>query len=95
MPEPTMPTRTDTPADALGPTALVLGALSTVGVCAPALFLFPWAVIAGALAVTLGATGIRYALQGTGRLCTAVAGTVLGAVGFVGTGALIWVLGVS
>ncbi|MFC9427608.1 hypothetical protein [Streptomyces sp. NPDC056987] len=95
MPEPTTPVRTDTPADALGPTALVLGALSTVGVCVPALFLFPWAVIAGALAVTLGAAGIRYALHGIGRLWTAVAGTVLGAAGFVGTVALIWVLGTS
>ncbi|MEV7869669.1 hypothetical protein AB0P17_27065 [Streptomyces sp. NPDC088124] len=95
MPEPTMPVRTDTPADALGPTALVLGALSAAGVCVPALFLFPWAVIAGALAVTLGAAGIRYALRGTGRLWTAVTGTVLGAVGFLGTVALIWALGAS
>lgn len=31
MPEPTVPDPTDTPAVALGPTALVLGAISAIG----------------------------------------------------------------
>lgn len=94
MPEPTVPDRTDTPAVALGPTALVLGALSAIGAWAPALALvtLPWASIAGALAVTFGAAGIHHARHGVGRLWTALAGTTLGAIGFAGTIVLIWAL---
>ncbi|MCX5343329.1 hypothetical protein [Streptomyces atratus] len=94
MPEPTVPDRTDTPAVALGPTALVLGAISATGTWAPALAFvaFPWAIIAGGLAVTLGVAGIHYARHGTGRLWTAIAGTTLGAIGFVGTTTLIWAI---
>ncbi|WP_039933504.1 hypothetical protein [Streptomyces viridochromogenes] len=80
-------TATDSPATALGPTALVLGAFSAVGTWA---FLIPWTVLAGALAVTFGAMGMHYARKGLGRLWTAVAGTVLGAAGFIGTVTLLW-----
>ncbi|MBT2510787.1 hypothetical protein J7I98_34195 [Streptomyces sp. ISL-98] len=91
MPEPTVPDRTDTPAVALGPTALVLGAFSAIGSWVPALVpTLPWGFIAGALAVTFGAAGIHYAVHGTGRLWTAIAGTILGTVGLVGTITLIW-----
>ncbi|MFI9587862.1 hypothetical protein ACIHCQ_40075 [Streptomyces sp. NPDC052236] len=94
MPEPTVPDRTDTPAVALGPTALVLGVISAAGAWAPALAFaaLPWAIIAGALAVTFGAAGIHYARHGTGRLWTAIAGTTLGAIGFTGATTLIWAL---
>ncbi|GGT40580.1 hypothetical protein GCM10010207_45750 [Streptomyces atratus] len=94
MPEPTVPDPTDTPAVALGPTALVLGAISVIGTWVPALafVMFPWAIIAGALAVTLGTAGIHYACHDTGRLWTAIAGTTLGIIGFVGTMTLIWAL---
>jgi hypothetical protein len=77
----------DSPATALGPTALVLGLFSAVGTWA---FLFPWTVLAGALAVTFGATGLHYARRGTGRLWPAAAGTALGAIGFIGTVTLLW-----
>ncbi|MEU6681825.1 hypothetical protein [Streptomyces sp. NPDC046832] len=83
----TAPRDSDSPATALGPTALVLGAFSAVGTWA---FLFPWTVLAGALAVTFGAMGLHYARQGTGRMWTAAAGTTLGAIGFIGTATLIW-----
>ncbi|MFF1913131.1 hypothetical protein ACFVYE_16150 [Streptomyces sp. NPDC058239] len=91
MPEPTVPDRTDTPAVALGPTALVLGAVSATGAWVPALVFvtLPWAFIAGALSITLGAAGIHYAHHGTGRLWTAIAGTTLGVIGLVGTIVLI------
>lgn len=88
MPEPTVPDRTDTPAVALGPTALVLGVISVAG----AFVALPMMIIAGALAVTLGAAGIHYACHGVGRLWAAIAGTTLGAIGFVGTITLIWAL---
>ncbi|MFI9050820.1 hypothetical protein [Streptomyces sp. NPDC053427] len=95
MPEPTVPDRTDTPAVALGPTALVLGALSAAGAWAPALALvtFPWALIAGGLAVTFGAAGIHYARHGIGHLWAATAGTTLGALGLAGTLALFGAFG--
>ncbi|WP_251021424.1 hypothetical protein [Streptomyces sp. ISL-98] len=89
MPEPTVPDRTDTPAVALGPTALVLGAVSVVF----AYVMFPWAIIAGALAVTLGAAGIHNARHGIGRLWTAIAGTTLGGLGFTGATTFLWALG--
>lgn len=92
MPEPTVPDPTDTPAVALGPTALVLGAISAIGAWVPALATFPGAIIAGALAVTLGAAGIHYARNGTGRLWTAIAGTTLGTIGVVSTITLIWAI---
>ncbi|MER7401881.1 hypothetical protein ABT373_05185 [Streptomyces sp. NPDC000070] len=85
----TTPMETDTPATALGPTALVLGVFSAVGTWA---FLVPWTVIAGGLAITFGAMGMHYARRGTGRMWTATAGTVLGAVGFFGTATLFWSL---
>lgn len=92
MPEPTVSDRTDTPAVALGPTALVLGAFSAICAWVPALVLatLPWGFIAGVLAVTFGAAGIHYAVHGIGRLRTAIAGTTLGTVGLVGTITLIW-----
>ncbi|MGW0700248.1 hypothetical protein ACWD0A_13245 [Streptomyces sp. NPDC002867] len=94
MPESTVPDRTDTPAVALGPTSLVLGAFSAVGIWGLAFATFPFAIIAGGLAVTLGAAGIHYAARhGIGRLWTAVAGTALGAVGLVGALGLAWSLG--
>lgn len=95
MPEPTVPGRTDTPAVALGPTALVLGAISAICPWTPALALatLPWAVIAGGLAIALGAMGIHHAREGAGRLWTAVAGTTLGAIGFVGATTFLWALG--
>ncbi|MFF6915780.1 hypothetical protein [Streptomyces sp. NPDC012466] len=83
----TAPEDTDSPATALGPTALVLGAFSAVGTWA---FLFPWTVLAGALAVTFGAMGLHYARRGTGRLWPAAAGTALGAIGVVSTVTLLW-----
>ncbi|MFF5369134.1 hypothetical protein [Streptomyces sp. NPDC013187] len=85
----TAPGDTDSPATALGPTALVLGTFSAVGTWA---FLFPWTVLAGALAMTFGATGLHYARKGMGRMWPAAAGTVLGAIGFIGTVTLIWTL---
>lgn len=92
MSEPTVSDRDDTPAVALGPVALLLGAFSTIGVWAPWLTLYtlPWTVITGALAMTFGAAGIHYARRGTGRLATAVAGTALGTLGFGGIVALLW-----
>jgi hypothetical protein len=95
MPDLVASDRSDTPAVALGPTALVLGAFSAVGAWVPALVFvtLPWAFIAGALAVTFGVWGIHYARQGTGRLWTAVAGTTLGAMGCSGTFTLLWALG--
>ncbi|GAP53342.1 hypothetical protein [Streptomyces azureus] len=81
------PMETDTPATALGPTALVLGTFSAVGTWA---FLIPWTVLAGALAITFGVMGVHHARRGTGRMWTAAAGTILGAVGFIGTATLLW-----
>ncbi|MGW6641014.1 hypothetical protein [Streptomyces iakyrus] len=83
----TASTDKDSPATALGSTALVLGVFSAVGTWA---FLFPWTVLAGALAVTFGAMGLHYARRGTGRLWPAAAGTALGAIGFIGTVTLLW-----
>ncbi|MFI1762545.1 hypothetical protein ACH41H_10935 [Streptomyces sp. NPDC020800] len=85
MSAPTAPGRNDSPAVALGPTSLVLGAVAAVGAW-PSLMLavLPWSFIAGPLAVTFGIAGIHYARQGVGRMGTAVAGTVLGAVGVAG-----------
>ncbi|MBR8643329.1 hypothetical protein KEF29_38225 [Streptomyces tuirus] len=83
----TTSTATDTPATALGPTALVLGVFSAAGTWA---FLIPWTVLAGALAITFGAMGMHYARKGVGRLWTAATGTALGAAGFIGTAMLLW-----
>ncbi|GAA2292389.1 hypothetical protein GCM10010234_37030 [Streptomyces hawaiiensis] len=80
---------TDSPATALGPTALVLGLFSAIGTWA---FLFPWTVLAGALAMTFGAMGLHYARKGMGRAWPAAAGAALGATGFIGTVTLIWTL---
>jgi hypothetical protein len=95
MREATVADRNDTPAVALGPTALVLGAFSAVGIWTPALTLYtlPWTIIAGGLAIALGAMGIHHARRGAGRLWTAIAGTALGGIGFAGVVALLWALG--
>ncbi|MFG2890947.1 hypothetical protein [Streptomyces sp. NPDC048248] len=99
MPESTTtaPRRAESPAVALGPTALVLGVLSAVGAWAPALTLgaFPLAIIAGGLAVTLGAAGIHCARRGAGRLWTAIAGTAFGVVGLTGVITLVLALSVQ
>lgn len=86
--------RSDSPAVALGPTAVVLGVFS-VGVWVPAVVFvtFPWTTIGGALAIVLGTMGIHHARRGVGRLWAAVAGTALGVAGFVGTTALLWSFG--
>ncbi|WP_234384703.1 hypothetical protein [Streptomyces sp. MMG1121] len=79
------PRPTDSPAGALGPLALVLGAVAAAGAWPTLTFsLFPWSFLAGGFAVTFGAMGIHYAGRGHGRLWTAVTGTVLGAIGLVG-----------
>ncbi|MGW1893950.1 hypothetical protein ACWCP6_27400 [Streptomyces sp. NPDC002004] len=95
MPSPTAYDATDTPATALGPTALVLGALSAPGAWLPGLALaaFPWAIITGGLAVTLGMAGVHCARLGVGRMWTATAGTTLGLIGLAGTFTLIWPFG--
>ncbi|WP_327352334.1 hypothetical protein [Streptomyces sp. NBC_01304] len=95
MLEPTAPSQADAPAVALGPTALVLGAPSALGVWVPELgfAVLPLVFIAGALAVTLGAAGIHYARRGIGRAWIALTGTVLGAVGFFGVVSLFLALG--
>ncbi|MEU6769980.1 hypothetical protein [Streptomyces sp. NPDC046759] len=72
----------DSPATALGPLALVLGAVAAVSAWPTLTFLlFPWSLLAGGFAVTFGAMAVHYAAHGIGRLWTAVAATVLGAVG--------------
>jgi hypothetical protein len=96
MSVPNAPAGSDSPAVALGPTSLVLGAFSALGAWVPplAFVTLPWATIAGALAVTFGAAGIHCARRGVGgRLRTATAGTVLGASGLAGTLALLWAFG--
>ncbi|GLF99097.1 hypothetical protein [Streptomyces yaizuensis] len=91
MPGPTAAGSTDSPATLLGPTALALGAYSALSILGqpviyelvpPLAFLTPFAVIAGALAMVLGAAGILYARRGVGRMGVAVAGTLLGTIGF-------------
>ncbi|OEJ36192.1 hypothetical protein AR457_33755 [Streptomyces agglomeratus] len=79
MPRPTTRDPADTPAVALNPTAVVLGVLAVVGSWTPAL---AFAVLAGPLAVIAGVAGIHYVHHGTGRLRTAITGTILGAAGF-------------
>ncbi|MFJ1995098.1 hypothetical protein [Streptomyces asiaticus] len=90
--------RSESPGVALGPTALVLGVLSAVGALGAfgstlVLIALPWTIIAGALAIVLGAMGVHHARRGVGRLWVAVTGTGLGAVGFFGTTALLWSFG--
>ncbi|WP_460071788.1 hypothetical protein [Streptomyces sp. YKOK-I1] len=95
MPESVTPDRSDTPAVALGPTALMLGIISAVGAWPAFMFaVFPWSILAGALSVTFGAMGIHYARLGAGRLWTAVAGTTLGATGLAVAITFIGALGV-
>jgi hypothetical protein len=75
----------DTPATALGPVALFLGLVAATGAWPALMFAtLPWSLIAGGLAITLGASGIHYARQGVGRMWTVVAGTTLGVVGLAG-----------
>ncbi|MGW4075525.1 hypothetical protein ACWELB_18755 [Streptomyces asiaticus] len=90
--------RSESPAVALGPTALVLGVFSAVGALGVfgstlVLIALPWTIIGGALAVVLGAMGVHHARRGVGRLWVAVTGAALGAVGFFGTTALLWSFG--
>ncbi|MEU1709196.1 hypothetical protein ABZ478_28190 [Streptomyces sp. NPDC005706] len=85
MSAPITPDPTDTPAVALGPTALVLGAIAAPGVWPGLMFaVMPWSWLAGALAVTFGLAGIHYARRGIGRMWPAVTGTVLGTLGLAG-----------
>ncbi|MFH9010626.1 hypothetical protein ACH4C6_04555 [Streptomyces sp. NPDC017943] len=101
----TTPGDDDSPASALGSTALALGAFSAVGTW---FFLIPWTVLAGALAVTFGVMGLHHARTGTGtgtgtspgtgagkatgRMWPAIAGTALGAAGVLGTAVLLWAM---
>ncbi|WP_432010516.1 hypothetical protein [Streptomyces cucumeris] len=76
---------TGTPAVALGPTALVLGALSTLGIWAPTLFFaFPWTALTSGLAICLGAMGVHHARRGAGRLWASATGAALGVAGLGG-----------
>ncbi|MEU6665169.1 hypothetical protein [Streptomyces sp. NPDC046727] len=82
MPANTAPDPADTPAGALGPTALVLGAIAAVSTW-PTIMLLPVMFLAGGLAVTFGLMGAHYARLGIGRMWTAVTGAVLGATGLL------------
>ncbi|WP_225827799.1 hypothetical protein [Streptomyces naphthomycinicus] len=83
MPAHTAPGRDDSPAVALGPTALFLGLGAATGLLPQlTLGLFPLMLIGGALAVVFGLTGVHYALRGIGRLWIATTGAVLGAIAF-------------
>ncbi|MFE3637051.1 hypothetical protein [Streptomyces sp. NPDC059168] len=85
MSAPTAPNPGDTPAVALGPTALVLGIIAAPGFCPGLMFaVMPWSWLAGGLAVTFGLAGIRYARLGVGRMWPAVTGTALGFLGLSG-----------
>ncbi|MFG2121329.1 hypothetical protein [Streptomyces sp. NPDC048710] len=90
MSAPIAPGHKDSPAVALGPTSLVLGAVAAIGAW-PSLMLavLPWSFIAAPLALTFGLAGIHYARQGIGRMWTAVAGTTLAAAGVGGVLTLI------
>ncbi|OIJ93166.1 hypothetical protein [Streptomyces monashensis] len=82
MSAPSTPRPSDSPAGALGPLSLVLGAVAAASAWPTLTFLlFPWPLLAGGLAVTFGGMGIHYAGRGHGGLWTSVTGTVLGAVG--------------
>ena len=89
MREPIAAVQQDSPAVALGPTALVFGVIAAL-----TSFVFsPFALIAGGLAVTFGAAGMHYARQGVGRMWPAALGTVLGTVGLLGMAALLGAFG--
>lgn len=89
MRDPVVVAHQDSPAVALGPTALVFGAIAVL-----ASFVFsPFALIAGGLAVTFGAAGMHYARQGTGRMWPATLGTTLGTVGLLGIATLLGAFG--
>ncbi|MBL1085951.1 hypothetical protein JK359_28970 [Streptomyces actinomycinicus] len=84
MPASTTTDRTDTPAGALGPTALVFGALAAAGLWPTLTFgLLPWTLMAGGLAVTFGLMGVHHARRGAGRMVTSVTGAVLGTIGLL------------
>lgn len=85
MRDPIVAARQDSPAVALGPTALVLGVIAAL----TSFVFFPFALIAGGLAVTLGAAGMHHARRGVGRMWTATLGTLLGTVGVLGIAALL------
>ncbi|MET9451875.1 hypothetical protein [Streptomyces cinerochromogenes] len=82
MPANTASDGADTPAGALGPTALVLGAVAAACLWPP-LMLLPVMFLAGGLAVTFGLMGAHYARRGIGRMWTAVTGAVLGTTGLL------------
>ncbi|MCC5475468.1 hypothetical protein [Streptomyces barringtoniae] len=83
MSESTTPEPADSPAAALGCTALFLGLAAATDLWPTLTFgLFPVSLIAGGLAVVLGLAGVHYARRGIGRMWIAVTGTVLGAIGF-------------
>lgn len=89
MRAPVVAAQQDSPAVALGPTALVFGVISVLASFA----LFPFALIAGGLAVTFGVAGMHHARQGIGRMWTATLGTALGTVGLLGIAALFGAFG--
>ncbi|KMS75784.1 hypothetical protein ACM01_08500 [Streptomyces viridochromogenes] len=89
MREPITAAQQDSPAAALGPTALVFGAIAAL----TSFVISPFALIAGGLAVTFGAAGMHYARQGIGRMWPATLGTVLGTVGLLGIAVLLGALG--
>ncbi len=89
MREPITAAQQDSPAVALGPTALVFGVIAAL----TSFVISPFALIAGGLAVTFGAAGMHYARQGIGRMWPAVLGTVLGTVGLLGIAALLGAFG--
>ncbi|MFE7270930.1 hypothetical protein [Streptomyces sp. NPDC057623] len=89
MREPTAAAQQDSPAVALGPTALAFGVIAAL----TSFVISPFALIAGGLAVTFGAAGMHYARQGVGRMWPAALGTVLGTVGLLGIAALFGAFG--
>ncbi|WP_217213819.1 hypothetical protein [Streptomyces sp. AC550_RSS872] len=85
MHDPVVAAQQDSPAAALGPTALAFGVIAAL----TSFVFFPFALIAGGLAVTLGAAGMHQARQGVGRMWPATLGTMLGTVGLLGIAALL------
>jgi hypothetical protein len=90
MRDPIVAAQQDSPAVALGPTALVFGVIAVL----TSFVISPFALIAGGLAVTFGAAGMHYARQGVGRMWPAALGIMLGTVGLLGIAALLGAFGV-
>lgn len=89
MRDPIVAAQQDSPAVALGPTALVFGVIAAL----TSFVILPFALIAGGLALTFGAAGMHYARQGVGRMWPATLGTMLGTVGLLGIAALLGAFG--